>query len=91
MILLLHIGIALLSVVFAGYVFFAPSKFKLKISFSLIGFTLASGTYLVVMSPAHMVQACIAGLFYTAVLLIMTLLTQRKLAHLLAAEETVKN
>lgn len=81
MILLLHIGIALLSLAYAAYVFIAPSKTKLKISYSLVGMTLGTGTYLVIMAPAHMVQACMAGLFYTAVVLAASALSQRKLVN----------
>lgn len=91
MILLLHIGVALLSVAFAGYTFIAPSKAKLQLSLWLVGGTLASGTYLVVMAPAHMLQACMAGLFYTVILLVMTVLTQRKLNRAAVAEEAVDN
>jgi hypothetical protein len=81
MILLLHIGIALLSLAFAAYVFIAPSKTKLKISYSLVGMTLGTGTYLVIMAPAHMAQACMTGLFYTGVILAASMLTQRKLVN----------
>ena len=91
MILLLHIGVALLSVAFAGYTFIVPSKTKLHISYWLVGGTLASGAYLVVTAPAHMLQACIAGIFYTAILLMMTLLTQHKLNRAAVAEEAVEN
>lgn len=91
MILLLHIGVALLSVAFAAYTFITPSKAKLQVSLWLVGGTLASGTYLVVMAPAHMLQACMAGVFYTGALLVMTALTQRKLNRATVAEEAVNN
>jgi len=89
MILLLHIGIALISVGFAGYTFVVPSKTKLKISFGLVGGTLASGTALIITDPAHMLHACMAGLFYTAILLTMTILIQHKLNRTAIAEEVV--
>jgi hypothetical protein len=82
MILLLHIGIAVLSLAFAAYVFIAPSKTKLKISYSLVGMTLGTGTYLVIMAPAHMAQACMAGLFYTGIVLVASNLAQRKLVNM---------
>lgn len=90
MILLLHIGIALLSLLFAAYTFFFPTKTKLKVSYILVGLTFATGTYLVVMAPAHMTQACVAGLFYTALILVASLLTRRKLIHQLASQAVEK-
>jgi len=80
MILMLHILIALASLAYAGYVFFRPSHSGLKVTYSLVGLTLASGTYLVWSQPAHMVQACISGLVYIAVVLFATALAQSKLA-----------
>lgn len=32
----------------------------------LVGITMLSGTYLVVVKPTHMVQSCIEGLIYLA-------------------------
>lgn len=87
MILLLHIIIALTSVLFAGYGFMAPSKTKLGITYGLIAATFASGTYLVVMAPAHMVEACTSGLFYTLIMVVATLAVRRKISTL-AAEKT---
>ncbi len=79
MILFFHVTIALMSVAFAAYGFFLPSKTKLRISYSLIAATLASGTYLVYTAPAHMLQACVAGLFYTGVMIAATVAVRRKL------------
>lgn len=85
MILLLHIGIALLSLVFAAYVLISPSKTKLKISGSLVGLTLVTGTCLVIMAPAHMAQACKSGLLYTGLILAASLVTRHRLVQ--AAEQ----
>lgn len=79
MILLLHIIIALASVAFAAYGFFIPSVLKLRISYGLIAATLASGTYLVWTTPSHMLQACMAGLFYTGVMIGATIAIRHKL------------
>lgn len=64
MVLPFHIIVALTSVVYTGYVFISPSKFKLNIAYVLVGATLASGTYLVLVNLSHLVSACVTGLIY---------------------------
>ncbi len=68
MILPLHIAIALTSVIYTAFVYFAPTKAKLRGSYVLVTLTVASGTWLVVANPAHMVQSCITGLVYLGVI-----------------------
>lgn len=67
MTILIHIIIALSSIVCTTYAFFSPPKTKLRTSYTLAGLTVASGTYLVVSQPTHIVQTCIEGLAYIAV------------------------
>lgn len=69
MILLIHIVIALSSVACATYVLISPDKKWLRFSYVLVGLTLASGTYLVLENPAHMVRACISGIIYVGVII----------------------
>jgi hypothetical protein len=66
MMLIPHIIIALSSILYTGYVFVKPSKNKFYVSYSLIAATLATGTYLVIMMPAHLVSACFTGIAYLA-------------------------
>jgi hypothetical protein len=66
---LIHVCIALSSVLFTTYLFVSPSKTKFYISYGLIGLTLASGTYLVVTMPAHIMSACESGLAYIGIML----------------------
>lgn len=80
MMLISHIAIALLSIVFTAYVYFAPSKSKLRTSYILAALTVASGTWLVVSNPAHMVQACTSGLAYLAITFVGIALARNKLA-----------
>jgi len=80
MILPLHITIALLSIVYTAYVFFLPTKNKLRVSYTLVALTVATGTWLVVTNPAHMVQSCITGLLYLGVVFSAIALAQHKLA-----------
>jgi hypothetical protein len=81
MIVLIHILIALSSVVFTTYAFFAPSRTKLRASYGLVALVLASGTYLVWTNPAHMVQACTSGLIYVGGVTVGILAVHRKLAY----------
>ena len=78
-ILSIHILIALSSVFYTIYAFFNPSQNKLKLTYFLIGLTLATGTYLVFLKPAHLSQTCQTGLVYIAVMLIGIFATHKKL------------
>lgn len=80
MLLLLHIIIAVASIAYTTYLFIAPSTAKLRTSYSLVAATIASGTFLVIINPAHIVQACMAGLLYICVILVAIVAAQRKLA-----------
>jgi hypothetical protein len=80
MILLTHIIIALSSVAYTTYLIFAPSKAKLRGSYALIAATLASGTALVIANPAHLLQSCMSGLMYVAVMTVGVAVVHRRLA-----------
>lgn len=64
MFLIFHIIIALSSIVFTGFVFLKPSKKKLYMSYGWVGATIATGSYLVIMTPSHLASACLTGLVY---------------------------
>lgn len=64
MVLLIHVGIALISVGITTFVCLWPTQTRLRISYGLVAATLASGTYVVVSSGAAILQACLSGLFY---------------------------
>ena len=66
MIILLHVGVALLSILYTTLLFFKPARHKFYPAYGLIGFTLASGTYLVVSTHAQVLGACMSGLIYLA-------------------------
>lgn len=80
MILLAHIIIALSSLFVTAYAFISPSQLTLKASYVFVGLTIASGTYIAVANPTHMVQACISGLIYTGVVMVGIVAVRRKLA-----------
>lgn len=67
MIIILHLLIAFTSIILATFALIKPSKFILKLSVGSVGLTLVSGVYLVMIAPAHMLQACMAGVVYLAV------------------------
>lgn len=79
MALSIHIFIAFLSVIYSTYLFIKPSKLKLFISYGLVASTLVTGSYLIVVNPSHMVQACVVGLIYVGVVLIEIILARTKL------------
>jgi hypothetical protein len=64
LLLLSHIIIALSGLAVTTVAYFRPSKALLQTSYALAGLTLASGTYLTIISPAHIMQTCITGLVY---------------------------
>lgn len=81
MLLVAHILIALGSIAWTSYVIFVPSSMKLKGSYGLAAATLVTGTALVVSTGQHILQACITGLLYTAVVTTGIVIAQRRLAH----------
>ena len=79
MILITHIFMAISSLILTSASIFWPTNQKLKASYALITGTLASGTYLVVLHPAHLKQSCISGLVYTSIALIGVIKAQSRL------------
>lgn len=79
MLLVIHIVVALASIGFASVLLFAPTSTRLRISYSLIGLTFATGIGLVVVSPAHMLHACISGIVYAMAVTGLTAYAQVKL------------
>lgn len=77
-----HILVALLSVGFSTYLYFRPSRSKLHINYALVVLTVASGTYLVVVSQAAMLRTCMTGLLYVGVTTIVIAAARNKLLAL---------
>lgn len=80
MILLLHIIVALSSLALTAMAYMMPTSTKLKLSYTLVGLTAASGTWLVIANPATLVHACISGIAFVSIALTGTVLAQRKFA-----------
>ena len=64
MLILIHVILALGSIVSSSYSFIRPSKTKLNLTYGLTASTLATGSYLVVSTSSGLVPACITGLAY---------------------------
>lgn len=80
--LVIHIVIALISVVFSTYLYFSPTRTKLHASWTLVGLTVATGTYLIVFSHAAMLRTCMTGLLYVGVMTAIILAARQKLVVL---------
>ena len=83
-IVLIHVLIAVASMGLSSLTFFKPSAKRLHASYGLIISTVASGTYLLITTPSHILQSCEMGLFYLTVVSIATIATHvriRKLAE----------
>lgn len=79
--MLLHILIALASIGYTTYLIFFPSKRQLYVSYSLIGLTVASGTYLAISLHTNILQTCETGLAYLAIVLTALVLARRAAIH----------
>ena len=79
MVILIHVIIALTSIVIASLAFFRPTLKKLYVSYGFIIATVASGTYLLVTIPSHILQSCITGLFYLTIVSLATIATHVRL------------
>jgi hypothetical protein len=64
MVVLIHVVIALLSMVSATSTLIKPTKTKLQASYRLVAATFISGIYLVVSTHSNLLSACMAGLVY---------------------------
>lgn len=80
MMLILHIAIALSSVLYTGLLYMRPTALKFKVSYALVGLTVGTGTWLTVANPSHLMQSCAAGLIYLAIVFAGMAVSRRKWA-----------
>ena len=83
MILIIHILVAVSSLIWTGVVYFYPSKSRLRVAYTLVALMLLTGFYLVLSKPAHMTQTCIEGLIYLGVVSFGIVSARNKLAKTL--------
>ena len=81
MILASHIVIALTSVFLSVYLMIRPQPSLLRVSYLLIGLTLATGT-LLVFTGANVLHTCLSGLIYCLVVAGATEVARRRLVAL---------
>src|SRR3989338_6945025 len=63
MALFTHISIAILSLVYTGYLYYSPSKTKFYITYILTTLGFITGFYLVWGKPAYLIKAFLSGFF----------------------------
>ncbi|HEU4913798.1 MAG TPA: hypothetical protein VFT16_00120 [Candidatus Saccharimonadales bacterium] len=80
MILVIHITAALASIGSAAYVFFDPSRKSLLFNYGLVMATAATGMYMIVTQPVHILQTCLSGILYIGFVSTVLLLASRRLA-----------
>lgn len=81
---LIHVIIAVTSIVISSIVFFKPSIKKLAVSYGFVVATVATGTGLLIANPSNILHTCLSGLFYLTVVSIITIATHvraRRLAY----------
>lgn len=85
--LLGHIIVAVSGLLIATLGVASPSRGKLSTTYGLLGATLASGTVLVIVSGSPLVSACLSGIIYSAIVLVLTFIANRRLAAIRAKSE----
>lgn len=80
MILIIHIAIALASIIYSTDLFFRPADHKFKPAYFLAASTLVSGTILVVSRNSHLVESCVTGIIYLSCVTFAIVIARRKLA-----------
>ena len=81
MTLIIHLICALASIVITGITVFKPSKQRLNLSSIFVAATLATGSYLVIISGSNLLSSCMSGLAYLAVTGAGILAARYRLAH----------
>ena len=79
MIILIHVIIALSSIAIASLAFFKPTMKKLITSYGFIIGTIATGSYLLIAYPSHILQSCLMGLAYLMLVSAATVATHVRL------------
>lgn len=84
MLLVIHILIAISSIILTTYTYLHPSKSKLNFSYILAALTIMTGSYLIFIKPAHMVQSCMAGVTYLGFVTLAIVAARKKLAKIVS-------
>ncbi len=79
MIIIVHVIIAILSILWTTYGYIRPTRTNIRASYALVVLVFVSGFYMVWSEPAQMIRACMSGLAYLGVVLLGIMATRRKL------------
>lgn len=79
-VLIFHVSVALGSVALGSYLLVRPARNKLMMNYSLIGATVASGTYLIIATGSFVLSTCVTGLTYVAVVAVLSVFAERRFA-----------
>ena len=79
MIILIHVSIALMSIALASFTFFRPTMRRLIVSYGFILGTIATGSYLLIAFPSHILQSCVMGLAYLTIVTMATIFAHVRL------------
>ena len=80
MLLLIHVLLAITSLIVATSALAAPSLRKIHTNYVVAAATLVSGTYLVLQSHAPLVSACTSGIVYISFVVAMTVAAHIRLS-----------
>jgi hypothetical protein len=80
MLLLIHVVVAISSLIYSGYVFLSPSRAKINKTYGFIAATLLSGTILAIVSKAALLSVCVSGLLYLGITAVGIYASYKKLA-----------
>ncbi|HEY5549642.1 MAG TPA: hypothetical protein VIK37_00310 [Candidatus Saccharimonadales bacterium] len=86
MLVLLHVSIAISSLIYTGYVFLSPSKARIYGVYGFIAATLISGGVLAFVAHASLLSVCVSGLLYLGIVSIGIVASHKKLAKESAAD-----
>ena len=79
MILVVHILLAIASILYSIFTVFNPSSTKVKNIYILTSGTLLSGAVLIVTTPASFEKFCISGLLYIGIIALCIIFGKRSL------------
>ncbi len=82
----IHIIFAIISLCYATYTSFVPSRIKLRMVYLFTTGTVISGVVLGFEKEVGMAHACISGLFYLGYIVVAVLLTKRRLSAKIVSE-----
>jgi hypothetical protein len=81
MMLVFHVVSACASLLAAGAALLAPTPRKLRLTYVLTAAMLLSGSYLVMKNTSHLIEACVMGLAYLAIISVEIVVARHKIVQ----------